>query len=165
MNIRSTAYLVLALVSGCASLGGISQSPSVTLADIGLEDFGLLEQRFALRLRVQNPNNVDIPVSGLTYELEVNGEKFARGVSDKAVTVPRYGEAVLDVSAVSNLSSLLRQLSEMEKAGKESITYRLKGQLNLGNWGNAVPFDHRGEVALPKLPAFSPAKPGRGDAI
>ncbi|MCK7492684.1 MAG: LEA type 2 family protein [Comamonadaceae bacterium] len=77
--------------------------------------------------------------------MEVNGQTFAKGVSGQTVTVPRFGEAVLAVDAVSNLASVLRQISELSKGGREGIDYRIHGRLATGNFGS-VPFESKGEL-------------------
>ena len=56
-----------------------------------------LEMRFSLKLRVQNPNDAPIDYDGISVALDLNGTPFASGVSDRSGTVPRFGEAVLDV--------------------------------------------------------------------
>lgn len=146
------------LVAGCASLQ--LQVPRVTVSDIDLVDATLLEQRFALTLRLQNPNDADISIRGLDFEVVVNGQHFARGVSDRAVTLPRFGEALLEVDAVSDLGSLLRQLVEVGREGRPGFEYRVSGRLATGSLGS-VPFESRGELQLPELPRSSPSRPGR----
>lgn len=148
----------MAVVAGCVSLQ--LQPPHVTVSDIDLVDATLLEQRFALTLRVQNPNDADISISGLDFDVQINGRHFARGVSDRAVTLPRFGEAVLEVDAVSDLASVLRQLMELGKDGRPGLEYRVSGRLATRSLGS-VPFESRGELTLPDLPRRSPARPGR----
>lgn len=143
--------LLAAVVSGCAGLGGIRERPSVTLAEVHLREWARTEQRFALTLRVRNPNDTEIPVSGLDYELEVQEMKFARGSSEQAVTIPARGEALMEVSAVSNLRGLVRKLGELGKEGRQAVPYRLHGQLHAGRLGVSVPFDRKGEVVLSDL--------------
>jgi LEA14-like dessication related protein len=151
LNLSAAAVFALAF-AGCSTIAG--KAPEVTLSGIDIVEIGLLEQRFGLRLRLLNPNDGEIAIEGLTYEVEVNDKPFARGVSDKSVRLPRFGEAVLEVSAVSNLGSLLRQLSELQKGGREAVTYRISGRVHTGGVGAGIPFDHRGEVRLPELPGM-----------
>lgn len=151
------AWLAALTVAGCVSLQ--LQAPHVTVADIDLVDATLLEQRFALKLRVQNPNDADIAIRGLNVDVEVNGQHFARGVSDQAVTLPRFGEAVLEVNAVSDLGSLWRQIMALRKGGRQGLEYRISGRLAMGGVGE-VPFESRGELKLPDVPHRSPARPG-----
>lgn len=152
------AWLAALAVTACVSLQQL-QPPHITVADIDLVDATLFEQRFALTLRVQNPNGADIAIRGLNVDVEVNGQHFARGVSDQAVTLPRFGEALLEVNAVSDLGSLWRQIMALRKGGHEGLEYRITGRLAMGTLGD-VPFESRGELKLPDVPRRSPARPG-----
>lgn len=147
MRRLTIAFLAVALA---ACVTAIAKPPTVSLASLGIESFGLFEQRFLLQLRIKNPNDVDIPIEGLSYDLEVGGHPFASGVSSQAVTVPRLGEALLEVPATSDLGAFLKRFGEKPPTG-EGLDYRLRGQVHVGGHG-AVPFDHRGEVNLPRLP-------------
>lgn len=155
---RLAIALVTLALAACAGL--IMQKPEVSLAGVELIDFGLFEQRFGLKLRIQNPNDAPLTIHGLTYEVEVNGRTFAKGVSDQGVTVPRFGEAVLQVSAVSTIGSLLRQLGRLQE--REGLAYRLTGRVHTGALGS-LPFEHTGQVRLPELP-FERREQPRPDA-
>ncbi len=119
--------MVVLLLAGCASLGGYRDPPRVSLVSIEPLDMTLLEQRYALQLRILNPNDVALPVSGLNYSIEINRREFAYGVSRQSVTIPAHGEALLDVEVISNLLSLMRQMQELGAGGKQVIEYRLSG--------------------------------------
>jgi LEA14-like dessication related protein len=125
---RGLVILSIALLSACAGLGGLSQKPEVSVAGLKLVQVGVFEQRFILKLRVQNPNDVELRINGLSVEVEFNGQPFITGLSDKGVTVPRFGEAVLEVMATSTLGSALKQLRELQKGGRERIDYRIVGR-------------------------------------
>ena len=101
--------LVALLLGGCAGLQPYAETPRVSLVSIKPLDMQMLEQRFVLELRIMNPNSAAIPVSGLSYALEINQREFAYGVSQQAVTIPPYGEALLQVEVVSNLLNVMRQ--------------------------------------------------------
>ncbi|SFM42966.1 LEA type 2 family protein [Nitrosomonas communis] len=115
---------MVALLVACTQLGTIKQKPEITLANIELVELGLLEQRFNLQLRIQNPNDVALRINGMTVDLELNGTKFAKGLSDKTVTVPRMSEAVMEVKATSSLGMLWQQLSQLEKSSSDKIDYQ-----------------------------------------
>jgi LEA14-like dessication related protein len=143
--------MVVLLLAGCASLGGYRDPPRVSLVSIEPLDMTLLEQRYALQLRILNPNDVALPVSGLNYSIEINRREFAYGVSRQSVTIPAHGEALLDVEVISNLLSLMRQMQELGAGGKQVIEYRLSGKLSLDNSPVRLPFDYSGELGW--LPA------------
>lgn len=135
-------------VASCTQLGAIKQSPNVTLASIELVQLGLLEQRFILKLRIQNPNDVALHINGITFDAELNRVAFAKGLSDKIVTVPRLGETVMEVQATSTLGMVWKQLGELHKSSRDKIDYRLSGRLFLQGLGS-IPFEQKGDVSLP----------------
>jgi LEA14-like dessication related protein len=160
LNIRRIAALLLtcvaATLAGCAAV--TMKSPEVSLSGVTIDEFGLLEQRLGIKLRVMNPNDADLPIDGVTFDVDVNGQSFAKGVSNKPVTVPRFGEAVLNLSAVSTLGSLLRQLADLAKSGHETVEYRVYGRF-YGGGLNGVPFDSKREIKIPKHPLFPAPQP------
>ncbi|CAE6486733.1 MAG TPA: hypothetical protein DEO56_04170 [Nitrosomonas nitrosa] len=139
---------MIVLVTGCVRLAGIKQNPDISLAGIELVELGLLEQRFNLKLRIQNPNDVALPINGMTFEIELDGATFARGLSDKVVTVPRLGEIVMEVKAASTLGMVWKQLVESQKSRRDKVDYRLSGRLFLQGLGS-VPFEQKGNVSMP----------------
>lgn len=158
---RILLIVSLVVLSACAGLGGLAHPPEVSVAGLSVAQIGFFEQRFALKLRVQNPNDVELPINGLTFTIELNGQPFLTGLSDKAVTVPRFGEALIEVMATSTLGSALKQLRELQKGGRERIDYRIVGRLNLSGIGT-VPFERRGDLQMPAVvsPLRKPLPPG-----
>jgi LEA14-like dessication related protein len=154
--IRYFAVILLTLLLGaCATLGPYKEPPRVSLASIQPKEMGLLEQRYGLQLRILNPNDTAIPLEGLSYTLEINDREFAYGVSRQSVSIPAYGEALLDVDVVSNLLNVLRQVQEIGTEKRSSLKYRLSGKMNLTSRVGSLPFDYQGELNY--LPADTAA--------
>ena len=151
------AAVICALLTSCAALSGLSHKPEVTLIGLNLVQLGVFEQRFALKLRIQNPNDVELRITGLAFDVEVNEQPFVKGLSDKAVTVPRFGEAVLEVMASGTLAKALNQLRELQKGGRERIDYRVVGRLSVSGIGS-VPFERSGDLPL-SAPGPTPKRP------
>ena len=139
---RGWVLLVLA-AAGCAGLPSGMEAPSITISDFGVGSVSLFEQQFNLRLRVQNPNTEDLRVDGIAFDLEINGEPFAKGVGNQAVLVPRFGSGFIAVEAVSTLGSMLKQFGKL-MSDQPGFKYRIKGTLSIGG-GTRIPFDRRGE--------------------
>ena len=154
---RTPGMLLFTLMlAGCASLQPYAESPRVSLVSIKPLDMQMLEQRFVLELRILNPNNVAIPVSGLSYALEINQREFAYGVSQQAVNIPPYGEALLQVEVVSNLLNIMRQLQQPgDSPAGGGLEYRLHGKIGLTDSHLDLPFDYTGKLAYrdPGAPA------------
>jgi len=146
-NVVSACIVILVvLVSGCASLFWMGEKPHVDIVNVTPKEMRLLEQTFLLELRIQNPTETDLDINGMSFELEINGQPFARGVSNQSLKVERMSTKVVQVEAYTGLTSILRQLSEARKGGYASgFTYRLKGSIHTGAPSFRIPFDETGE--------------------
>jgi len=126
---QHVAVLILFLVaslSGCATLSG-SDAPNVRV--VGMEPLPSegLEVRFALKLRVQNPNESALMYDGMSVNLDLDGRGLASGVSDSAGEIPRFGEALLTVPVSISAFSAIRQL--LARAGNSQSTDNLLSQI------------------------------------
>jgi LEA14-like dessication related protein len=148
-------FFASVLLGGCATMSAYKEAPRVSLVSIQPLEMGVFEQRFVLQLRILNPNEVAIPVEGLSYAIEINGREFAYGVSRQDVEIAAFGEALLDVEVVSNLLNVVRQLQVLNSETRESLAYRLTGKISLANSPASLPFDYSGELTY--LPATTPA--------
>jgi LEA14-like dessication related protein len=140
---------MLALLTGCAGGSPRMEPLSVTLSDIQPGQIGLLEQEYLIKIRVQNPNTVEIPVTGLSYKIELNGKSFAKGVSKQDVTVPAFGDVVLDAKAVGGLGGIITQIAQFQKGVPDKVSYRLTGKL--ASASASYPFDVVDNIELPGL--------------
>jgi LEA14-like dessication related protein len=141
------------LLTGCGGLPINSSQfvkPKVRIADIRMLDSTLFEQRFAIKLRVQNPNNFSIPVNGLNYQINLNGSAFGSGVNNHTFTIPRNAETLVDVDLTTSLPDMMKALSGWMK-NKDTLTYAILGNLNVGGRNDVIPFDYSGELNLNAL--------------
>jgi LEA14-like dessication related protein len=74
-------FIPMFLLAGCAHLLGTADNPRVNIASLTPKDMKLFEQVFFMELRVMNPGDKELIINGLAFNLEVNGQTFARGVS------------------------------------------------------------------------------------
>lgn len=141
---KVTTLLLAIALWGCATL----QPPRVSLVDLRIVNLTLFEQSYALKIRVQNPNPIDLPVTGMDFRFGVNDTELGRGVSNRAVTVPAYGEAVTEVKLISNLGHVLEQMRNLENNDTENLRYRLTGDVRIANRFGTLPFDYQGKINL-----------------
>jgi LEA14-like dessication related protein len=148
--LRRAAFIVVvgAALSACAGIG-LHEPLRVSLAGLESLPGEGMEARFLARIRVQNPNDVSIPYSGLSAELDLNGRSFASGVSDAAGEIPRFGESVLELPLTVSGTAIVRQILGLIAGDRSRATYHARGFLNTGTFGRA-PFDSTGEIELPK---------------
>ncbi|MGE8177478.1 LEA type 2 family protein [Pseudomonas fluorescens] len=108
-----------------------------------------LEVRFAVKLRLQNPNETPINYNGVALSLEVNGQPLATGVSDQAGSIPRYSEAIITVPVSISAFSVLRQtLGLSQTQSLNNLPFVLRGKLSGGTSGT-IRFVDKGTLNLP----------------
>jgi LEA14-like dessication related protein len=141
--------LAALLLTTCATVPHDIEPPRIGIANIAPKDFAVFEQRFDVQLRIQNPNDKDLVINGMRFDIELNDKEFGNGMSGQKVTVPRFGSEVVNVEVVTGLSSFLRQFQEFNKSGVGKLRYRLKGTAFVVSPGSfKLPFDEKGEVDL-----------------
>lgn len=146
---RSFPLLALALLAGCA-LAPKFETPKLSIVTVQILSSDFLAQHVRVRLHVQNPNDRDLAVRGLTYSIEVGGQPFASGESAASFVVPALGEAEFDTNVTTNLAgTLMTLLSRGPDSLTQRVDYRLSGKLSLSaGLLRSIPFDERGSFSL-----------------
>jgi len=141
----SAALLLLAgLLAACTGLRNL-ETPEVVVTAIRPLDATLLEQRFEVDLRIYNPNNRDLAIDGVDFELSINDSRLARGSGGRQLLLPRLGEAETTVRVSTTVFDVARQLMNAPQA--ETLSYRLSGRIHLGSGlGGSLPFDKSGII-------------------
>jgi LEA14-like dessication related protein len=124
---RLTLIVLALTLSGCSLVTPKFTRPNVTVISVELRGGNLLQQNFAVKLNIQNPNDRALPVRGLHTELNVGGEQIASGVSDRAVVVPAFGESEFDMTISANLALALLKLADKANQHGDTIDYELTG--------------------------------------
>ena len=141
--------LCLAL-SACSLLAPKFNRPNITVISIELRGGNLLQQSFAVKLNIQNPNDRALPVHGLHAELNVGGEQIASGISDRAVSIPAFGESEFDMTITANLALALLKLADKANQLADSIDYDLTGAASIDlPFLRNLPFHQSGAFKLP----------------
>ncbi len=108
-----------------------------------------MDIRFAVKIRVQNPNENPIDYNGVALDLEVNGQPLASGVSDQSGSIARFSETVLTVPVSVSAFSVLRQtLGLSQTQSLNDLPYVLRGKLAGGLFGT-MRFTDTGTLSLP----------------
>ena len=142
--------IFIGLLGSCANLPLKTVSPEVSLANFKLSKLGLFEQTYLLRLHLKNPNPFSLPINSVDYQLHLNDQEFAKGVSNQAVTIPASGEEFLDIKVVSNLMRFMNKLGDLKTLIGQPFKYQLKGNLGVIDGGPKLPFEYKGDISLSK---------------
>lgn len=144
--------LVCALALGLNACVLFAPQDPLNIDVVGIEPLPSqeMEVRFAVKLRVKNPNTQPIDYDGVALQLRVNGLGLASGVSDVHGTLPRFGETLLVVPVSISAFAALGQaylLAERQGQGQAGLPYVLHGKLSDGLFGGAS-FTDSGVLSL-----------------
>lgn len=147
---RWTVALLAALLSACAAQTKL-EAPNLSVINMEMLESSLFTQRLRVRVRVQNPNDIELPVKGVSAKLEIAGEEFASGVSADSFVVPAFGESEFDLLVDASMARTLIGMIGKNKDAKamESLDYRLTGKVSLSSgFVRSIPFDETGSFSL-----------------
>ena len=153
MSISRSALLILLacgvfLCGGCAGLQG-REPVQVNIAGVESLPGEGLELRMLVKLRIQNPNDLALDFNGVSVQMDVQGKRFATGVSDVGGSIPRFGESLVDVPVSISMFSIARQVIDVVTDGyRGKLSYEMSGKL-AGPAFNSVRLQSNGELTLP----------------
>ncbi len=152
MPFRSVRMLLVAacavLLAACSTMGSNLVAPQVEVVGVQMMSTDMFAQRFKVRVKVVNPNDLELPVRGLEYTILLMGDSFAEGMSDAPFVLPALGEAEFDMLVTTNfVSSFARLLSRASGGKLENIDYEIAGKIMVDKgMVRKIPFNHRGTV-------------------
>ncbi|MDB5994810.1 MAG: hypothetical protein JWP42_1946 [Pseudomonas sp.] len=127
-----TLLLFLGL-GGCASwFSDDEPEPAVHLVKVEVVRAKLMEQRFVLYFRVDNPNDSDLTVRSLDYRIHLGNLLLTEGEHEHWFTVSPKRSAYFKVPIRTNLWPQVKELVKLLKNPEQPIPYRLEGELETG---------------------------------
>lgn len=148
---RNIALSAVALVAtGCASTGVIIEKPGVSLRNVEVADIDLDGQTFVLEFDVENPNPFPLPISSVSYGVELEGMRLASGQTQCAFTVPAGGDSHFEITVDVDLMRTAPQLMFIVRDGiYRDIPYALEGRFAIDvPFANPVAFRNEGSIRL-----------------
>jgi len=149
LALRIGLLIPLLILVGCAGLGKTLEPPRINLSNVQFQESKALETVLIIELRVFNTNEVPIKVKGLDCDLELNGKRFATGVSSVDTEIPAFGTTTVPVTLYSSVVDLFRGIIGLQK--KEKLKFGVSGRLHLeGGFliPSTYPFRAEEELAL-----------------
>ncbi|HEX2494534.1 MAG TPA: LEA type 2 family protein [Steroidobacter sp.] len=146
--VRACAVLLFLLAAGCSALGPKIEPPRLSIVRVAMTSADIFNQKFLVRLTVQNPNDRELPIRGIDYQLFLEGDSFAEGVSSKPFIIPALGETEFDMVVQTNfVSGVGRLLSRLN--GRDQVQYVFEGKV-LTEQGliKKIRFQESGTVSL-----------------
>ena len=135
-----TAILAILVLAGCASWFMKGEPPEVLVTNITPLDATAFEQRLQVDLRIRNPNDFDLNMTGVDFTLNLNGKRLVRGLGNKEVTIPRLSDAVVSIQTSTSTFDIIRQFLSLSE--KQDLAYDISGVLHSRD--GRLPFNNSG---------------------
>jgi len=150
LRIRALTLLAAGMLSACASTGNVIRAPAVSLTNMQMTSLDLSAQTFLLGFDVSNPNPFPLPISAVSYGVELDGYRFATGTTTGGFTVPAAGDGEFAISVELHLLRTAPQLLYIVRDSvKKDIPYKLSGELGIDiPLTKPVRFATTGEIRL-----------------
>ena len=151
--------VITALTTACSTVPPGFEAPRLTVVSLSPKDVTFFEQQYDVELRIQNPNENQLSLTGLRFELELNDRLFATGMSGETIIVPRFDSEIIHARVISTAASLIRQIQEVRRKGISKMSYRMRGTAFVESPGRlTVPFEEQGEFDF--KPVVAPSTNG-----
>ena len=134
--------LVLALATGCASLGLIE--PDVSLVNMRFTDLTVFETSGVFTVRLSNENREPIFIEGGVYNLYLGGWKIGKGLSNHRLEVPPLSTATDEVELHMSNLAVATQLQSIYESGVADYRIKAKIYVETGYGRRRVTVDNEG---------------------
>ena len=148
------SFFAAILLVACNAIPPINlKSPELSFSDVSIGDIGLSKVKFVVTVNAQNPNDVDIPLSDMKFNLALMDSQFASGVATESNTViPKKGFKAIPIEFTVGTSQLIDMVRKLNIKDLGNFTYKLDGSARWGSGPFSVPFERKGDLqALKKL--------------
>jgi LEA14-like dessication related protein len=144
-SFRAAALLAVALcavlpLAGCLSGLARMVEPSVDITDVKLLNASLSGADVLLRFEVDNPNDVNLVLDGIGYQLRLNNQPLLSGRDDRRLEIAASGRTPVDLPVTIKFQDLYRVIDTLR--GDRNPEYALDADLRF-----AVPV--LGDVTVP----------------
>ncbi|MFJ2539507.1 LEA type 2 family protein [Pseudomonas sp. NPDC087614] len=130
---QALSLMLILNLGGCASwFRDVSVDPAVHLVKVEVVRARLLEQKFILHFRIDNPNSSDLTVRGLEYRIHLADMLLTEGAYERWITVGAKRSAFYKVPIRTNLWPQVKEVVKMLKRPNQQIPYRLQGDMETG---------------------------------
>jgi hypothetical protein len=150
VNSLCLGLLCAALVYGCASLTRPWQAPEVALAGLRIKEITLARQTFVVTLAMKNPNDRALPITAMTYRIQIGGSDVAQGASALDRQIPAFGEALVDVEVAGSFLGLVAQLPTLALEDRPR-DWTVSGTVTIADGLLTLPYRYSGRVDTKQL--------------
>ena len=142
------ALALLVSLGGCATMTPKFENPSISVRSIKLINSGGITPQFDVVLRVANPNKDVLPLKGMSYAINLSGNKVITGTANDLPTIKAYGETDITIQATMSLFAGLSLINKIMQENLSSIDYEFIAKLDIGRFYPDIHIKELGAIDL-----------------
>ena len=136
-----------ALGTGCTSLVPHLKAPELKVVGLNFLGGDNRHQQLRLRVQVTNPNDRQIAVRAIDYQVALAGSHFADGSTDEPFTLPALGQTEFNLNVNADLAALVNVVGA--HLNDTTLDYQVTGTLHLAEGLlREIPFKGHGTLPL-----------------
>lgn len=137
------------LLVNCASLQPKLEQPTVKVAGLQLLPAQGFNQPIEVSLLISNPNDRDLSLRGISYNIGIENFDVLSGVSNELPVLTAYKETPVKVVVSANVIQLVRLLEHFSRTGvREEVNYNFSAKLDFSAWLPALRVNEKGAIPL-----------------
>lgn len=129
---RFMTLIVLLTLTACSALANLERP------DVDITSFRLAPQtsgntpRFDIGIQIINPNNRALPLRGMSYSLEIEGERILSGAKPDLPQIPAFGTAEFVIQASPDLIGSARLIADLLSRQRNTLEFTFSARLDAG---------------------------------
>ena len=154
-----TAILISSLSYGCPEaqdiIKDIFQEPSVKVDKVALSKISAESFDLDLGVIIDNPNPVELNLSGIDYKFELADNQLAAGKSDDSVSISASGKSKTNFPVSIDYDEI-KSIYDAAK-GQDEVPYTFSGTVSLDTPIGAIPipFKTKGMMPIVRIPKIN----------
>ncbi len=143
--------VTLVVLSACATLSPNYEKPQVSITSFSLAPEYQGVPSFNIGLRVVNPNRAALPIEGMSYSVEIEGNRILTGAEPNLPKIEGYGTADYVIQATPDLLGGARLIQQLLSTRKDSLNYLFKAKLDVGSLMPYIYIEESGDFGINDL--------------
>ena len=130
----------------------VPKMPGIIIKDVKIKNLSFTTAELVAQVEVTNPNDFDLGLSNLSYQLNVNQQNWGQGKINQSSSIPKKGKGIVEIPVKLNLLSAGKSAYNA-LVNKTPVEYQLTGNATLDTGlellkGYNLPLDIKGTTAI-----------------
>lgn len=132
------------------------ENPKVRITKARLSSLSFEKADLVFDIKIENPNQIGINLSGFDYDLLLNHQSFLKGDQKKEIEIKSQGNATLELPLTLDYANIYKTYQGLREEDEVGYTLNSGLSFNLPVLGPLrIPVSASGKVPMVRLPAIS----------